>query len=96
MLGWVGHENQWRGSAAPYAGRFEDMNTLYTTTNEDEARQIIDEYRINYIFVGSLERSTYGTTGGLDKFESMPVAFESGDVKIYAATGTTGEAEATR
>jgi len=88
VIGWVGHENQWRGSSAPYAGRFEDINTLYTTTNEDEARQIIDEYGITYIFVGTLERSTYGPSGGLDKFESMPLLFESGDVKIYGATGT--------
>jgi len=94
IIGWVGHENQWRGSAEPYAGRFEDVNTLYTTTDAAEAQQILEKYDVTYVYVGQLERQQYEGSGGLAKFEAMPVMFQAGEVTIYRATGLTGEAEA--
>jgi uncharacterized membrane protein len=94
IVGWVGHENQWRGSTAPYAGRFEDVEKLYRTTDMNEARQILEKYGVTYVYVGTLEQQQYGASGGLAKFEALPVMFQSGDVTIYRATGLTGEAEA--
>jgi uncharacterized membrane protein len=94
IVGWVGHENQWRGSAEPYAGRFEDVQALYTTQDLSEANTILEKYDVTYVYVGPLEISEYGGSGGLAKFEALPVMFQSGDVTIYRATGLTGEAEA--
>jgi uncharacterized membrane protein len=94
VVGWVGHENQWRGSTEPYAGRFEDMQELYTTQDLTRVREIVEKYDVTYIYVGTLEISEYGGSGGLAKFEALPVMFQSGEVTIYRATGLTGEAEA--
>jgi YYY domain-containing protein len=94
IIGWVGHENQWRGSSEPYAGRFEDVSTLYTTTDAAQARQILEKYGVTYVYVGQFERQQYEASGGLAKFEEMPVMFQAGEVTIYRATGLTGEAEA--
>ncbi|MEX0750990.1 MAG: DUF2298 domain-containing protein, partial [Dehalococcoidia bacterium] len=104
IVGWVGHENQWRGSAEPYAGRFEDVGTLYTTSDITQARQILEKYDVTYVYVGQLERTEYESSGGLAKFEAMPVMFQSNEprenpgdppeVTIYRATGLTGDAEA--
>jgi uncharacterized membrane protein len=94
IVGWIGHENQWRGSPEPYAGRFEDVNTLYSTTDMAQARDILTRYGVTYVYVGQLERQQYESSGGLAKFESMPVMFQSGEVTIYRATGLTGEVEA--
>jgi uncharacterized membrane protein len=94
IIGWVGHENQWRGSSEPYAGRFEDVSTLYTTTDPAQAVQILDKYDVTYVYVGQFERQQYEASGGLAKFEEMPVMFQAGEVTIYRATGLTGEAEA--
>ncbi|HET6615821.1 MAG TPA: DUF2298 domain-containing protein, partial [Dehalococcoidia bacterium] len=94
IVGWVGHENQWRGSTDPYAGRFEDVEKLYRTQDINEARQILEKYGVTYVYVGQLEQQQYGGSGGLAKFEAMPVMFQSGEVTIYRATGLTGEAEA--
>ena len=34
ILGWLGHEDQWReGKCKPCAGRFEDVNNLYKSTD---------------------------------------------------------------
>jgi len=93
IVGWVGHENQWRGSADPYAGRFEDVQRLYQTQNMAEAQQILQKYDVTYVYVGQLERQQYDASGGLAKFQALPVMFQSGVVTIYRATGLAGEAE---
>jgi YYY domain-containing protein len=92
VLGWPGHEDQWRGSVAPRAGRFEDLERLWRSTSIDEARQIVDKYGITHIYVGSLERSTYGgVEGALEKFSEFPVAFQTEGVIVYQAEGVTPE-----
>jgi uncharacterized membrane protein len=91
ILGWGGHEDQWRGgSSKARAGRFEDVNTLYKTTDPAAMNDILKKYGVTYVYVGPLERSTYGDAG-LEKFKSMPAVFQSGTVTIYRASITTGE-----
>jgi uncharacterized membrane protein len=97
VIGWVGHENQWRGSgAAAVEGRFQDVDRLYRTTNLDEARQIIDKYGVTYIYVGDFERQLYGSEPqALAKFSEFQVAFTSGGVTVYRAEGMAAEASTT-
>ena len=50
--------------------------------NWDDARSVIDQYDIKYIFVGNLERNTYNLFE--EKFRQLlPVAYEQGSVTIY-------------
>jgi len=58
VLGWTGHEVQWRGSYEPQGTRFDDINRLYTTANWEETQDIIERYNIRYIYIGSLERTS--------------------------------------
>jgi YYY domain-containing protein len=88
-IGWPGHEQQWRckaGSSCPILeGRFEDIERLYRTTDEEEARAILDKYGIHFVFVGSLERETYPEEG-LAKFDGMlPVAYQDAGATVYRA-----------
>jgi uncharacterized membrane protein len=97
VLGWVGHENQWRGesSAATVGSRQSDLQQLYCTRSWSEARAILDRYNIRYIIVGSLERSNYvpdseQCPSGLieAKFQrSLGTAFQAGGVMIYEYAG---------
>ncbi len=83
VLGWPGHESQWRGGAEEMGSRQKDIEILYTTPSWNMAEAIIRQYNIKYIYVGSLERSTYRVN--MDKFERfLPVVFEQGNVTIYA------------
>lgn len=85
VIGWQGHEDQWRGGRCqPCAGRFQDVQNLYQTADMNVADGIIKKYGITYIVVGDLERQQYGGPG-LEKFASLPVAFQSGAVTIYRA-----------
>jgi YYY domain-containing protein len=96
VLGWGGHEDQWRGGTAEArAGRFEDVEALYRASDLVAVEQITRKYGVSYIYVGDLERSTYGDAA-LEKFRTLPVAFESGSVAIYHAPGRTGDIEANR
>jgi YYY domain-containing protein len=91
ILGWGGHEDQWRGgSSEARAGRFEDVTELYSTDDLNRAKDILQKYSVTYVYVGGLERQTY-PAGGIDKFKSLPVAYQGGTVTIYRATTLTGE-----
>jgi uncharacterized membrane protein len=82
VLGWPGHESQWRGTYKPQGSRQNDMETLYSTRSWNEAASIIAKYDIRYIVVGRLERRAYPVE--MDKFEAhLPAVFRQGETVIY-------------
>ncbi|QRN83269.1 hypothetical protein JR338_00480 [Chloroflexota bacterium] len=82
VLGWPGHEGQWRGSYDEVGNREADIRTLYETADWETALSIIRLYDIRYIFVGSLENSAYAINPA--KFEqNLDLGFAQGNVKIY-------------
>ena len=87
VLGWAGHELQWRGSHEPLSGRSEDIATIYKTEDAQEARRLLDKYGVDYVYVGDRERQAYGEAG-LAKFdEFMDPAFRQGSVTVYRRGG---------
>jgi len=101
VLGWVGHENQWRGDTAPQAigERQADLERLFCGRDWEETRAILEQYNIRYIFVGDLERAAYqaGTDAcplGLmdEKFQRyLQPVFDAGPVTIFVYNGTDNE-----
>jgi YYY domain-containing protein len=82
VLGWPGHEGQWRGGGEEMGSRESDIQKLYETHNWDEAKSILDQYDIKYVYVGNLERNSYKLFE--EKFnQHLPVAFNQGSVTIY-------------
>ncbi|MEL7625830.1 MAG: DUF2298 domain-containing protein [Anaerolineaceae bacterium] len=82
ILGWIGHEAQWRGGYEEIGSRQSDLRTLYSTADWSQAESLIDLYNIRYIVVGTLERQTYQ----LDetKFEeNMNKVFDTATVDIF-------------
>ena len=59
VLGWVGHESQWRGGGNAMGNRQADLARLFCSRDPEEILAIIHQYQISYIFLGDLERSTY-------------------------------------
>ncbi len=82
VLGWIGHERQWRGGGEEIGSRQGDLERLYTTTSWEETSQIIDQYGITYIVVGNLERTTYNLHENKFIRNLVPI-FEQGSVIIY-------------
>jgi YYY domain-containing protein len=92
VLGWTGHEGQWRGGYAEMGSRESDIARLYCAPNWPETQAIIDQYSIRYIVLGDLERATYvaGSTNcpsGLSEgkfLRYLQPAFQQGSITIYA------------
>jgi YYY domain-containing protein len=83
LLGWAGHENQWRGSYEIQSVREPDIETIYNTLDPNEALTLLDKYDSIYVYVGPLERSAYDPRA-LEKFRRvMDVVYEQGGVTIY-------------
>jgi len=87
LLGWAGHEYQWRGRSTTEPGlRDPVVQDIYTapTWEGSNASLLLDEYDVELIYVGSLERSAYGNGGNFDKFqERLEVAYQNSSVTIY-------------
>jgi len=84
VLGWGGHEVQWRGNADLQGSRQGDIQRLYETTSWEEAAELLDRYEIQYVYVGPLELSTYVRLNE-DKFETfMNKIYDNGVVRIYS------------
>ena len=82
VLGWYGHELQWRGNDAGFRDRPKDIEAMYTTEDKRQVMDIFKKYEVAYVFVGSLERSKYPR--GIAGFQSyMDIAFQNPGVTIY-------------
>jgi uncharacterized membrane protein len=94
VLGWVGHENQWRGGDNPTGSRQSDLQRLYCSRDWKESRDILERYDIRYVMVSPLERSTYKADASLcplgvvdTKFQrNLTTAFQLGQVTVYEYT----------
>lgn len=90
VLGWPGHEGQWRGGYEEQGSREQDMRLLYQTSDWETTRFILDQYAIEYVYLGDLERVSYSPVFDA-KFDAfMDLVFENGSTKIYARRGDIG------
>lgn len=82
VIGWTGHEVQWRGSTRDFGGREADVARIYESQSISEVKALLLKYKVSYVYVGYLEMEKY--RGDFDKFaQFMDVAFENEGVAIY-------------
>ena len=92
VIGWKWHQEQQRwGYQSEVDHRIRDVNQIYNTINEDRARELIEKYKIEYIYVGPLEK-VYYSPESLEKFDRMSdstldIVFRSDNVIIYRVRG---------
>ena len=83
ILGWPGHEHQWRGSTELLDGRAEDVAQIYQSQDADTLRPLLEKYNIRYIYLGSRERAAYDISQ-LPEFDGiLQTAFQQDGVIIY-------------
>lgn len=87
LLGWDGHESQWRGEAygEMAEGRPEALEGIYRNSSQEQLQAVLDQWRIDYVVVGPAERVQYGIAPGVEDRlgQVMELAFQSGDFRIY-------------
>ena len=87
VLGWLGHQQQWRGGdpavLAQLGPRCADVDTIYSTTDAAIARTLLAKYGVAYIYVGALEQRIYAAES-LDKFSALgDMVFQQDEVTIF-------------
>ncbi len=91
VLGWQGHELQWRGSSEPFAGRAEDVAAIYSGQDPLQARRLLESYGVRYIYLGSREREKYGVSSLSHYGDFLKTAFELDDVVVYEFSNSTDQ-----
>ncbi|MGH2495221.1 MAG: DUF2298 domain-containing protein [Ktedonobacteraceae bacterium] len=95
LMGWLGHEYQWRVNwlnnvynAADFYKRGTDINAIYTSTDARTVLGLLQHYQVKYLYVGSLEVTTY-TGSDLGRFRQfMPIVYSAYGVTIYEVPGS--------
>jgi YYY domain-containing protein len=82
VLGWPGHESQWRGGSDQQGTRQQDIQTLYSTPTWSTAESILRQYDVRYVYIGSLERTAY-TLNEVKFQRHLETVFHQGNVVIY-------------
>ena len=92
LLGWRNHEDQWRGGEPEVRAKLDDIyndaTTIFTTTDTNRARELLDKYGVDYVYVGPVEQQLAAAKGAppeaLSKFGSfMDRAWSTEGVTIY-------------
>lgn len=87
LLGWDGHELQWRGKryGELAAGRPEAIDQIYRTARGPALIGLMEAWDITYIYVGPRERDRYKLTdASLARFEeALWKIYENDTVRIY-------------
>ncbi len=87
VLGWVGHEMQWRGgdpkALAELGPRCIAVDTIYRSGDLNRIRSLIEQYDIDYIYVGGLERERYPTESLAILAQVGNIVFAQDEVVIY-------------
>ena len=92
VLGWPGHESQWRGGGEEMGSRFADVQLLYETGDWTETSRLLDGYNVRYVVVGNLERTTYKVNE--EKFNQMlTMVYRNEEVTIYEVSANAGASE---
>jgi YYY domain-containing protein len=100
VLGWDAHESQQR-YPSDVAARVPDVQTIYATTDANQALELLHKYHVRYVYLGQLERNAcvpYGQptvplpAASINKFTTMvgtslKVVYQNQYVTIYEVVG---------
>lgn len=83
VLGWPGHEVQWRGGATEIGSRESDVQAIYSLPDWTATAALLDRYGVDYVYIGPMERARYSQAVG-DKFaQHLPAVFSNSEVSVY-------------
>jgi YYY domain-containing protein len=79
ILGWGNHQNIWRdGTWKMVNERSGHVRQAYTSNHPDQIRSVLDQYGIEYVFYGRLERDQYPNSSP-DNFAFLEKVMETRD-----------------
>lgn len=83
VIGWGGHEINWRTEPSEINRRWNDVGRIYSSKDMNEVTTLLKKYNVSYIYFGEAEAKKYSPR----LFESNPdqfvKVFEYGDVVVF-------------
>jgi YYY domain-containing protein len=85
LLGWEGHQLQWRGDTAVQEPRKPVIERIYGSATGAELQGLLNQWQIDYVLVGDLERQVYGVTSQSEArlAQIMDLVYDGDGVRIY-------------
>jgi len=90
LLGWGGHELQWRGNYDEPGRREPLIQIVYEGRDLDRIPAIVEEFGIDYLIVGPKERQQYHITPAIEKayLRLWEPVFTAGPYTVYRWKGS--------
>lgn len=83
LLGWANHQYQWRGRTPEPPIREQAIQQIYSNPDWLTARDYLQQYQVQYVYVGTIERRKYSPEGIAKFAQFMDVAYQNESVIIY-------------
>ena len=84
VLGWYVHEWLWRNDVADLNEKSGDVELIYTSKDQKQVEELLEEYEVEYVFVGSCERSKYGENLNNEMMQNIgDIVFETDNSQTY-------------
>jgi uncharacterized membrane protein len=85
VIGWAGHEINWRfPNRSEIDRRLSDVGRIYTSGDIREVEGLLKKYDISYVYFGEAETNRFGRQGLFDEYPGrFRKVFEYGDVVVY-------------
>jgi uncharacterized membrane protein len=85
-MGWANHEGLWRSNDPEIGARAAYVRAFYSAPNPALATRFIQDFQIQFIVLGNLERRTYPAA---DAFTSLPFVSQvfPGGTAVYRVFG---------
>jgi uncharacterized membrane protein len=83
VLGWPGHERQWRGATPEPGIREPAVSAIYNPESWEQTAALLDQYEVTHVYFGRLERETYDPQAEAIFDQNLEVAYQNNSVKIY-------------
>ena len=94
VLGWAGHEKNWRNGANTINERWYEVPRVYTSSDVDTVNGILDKYNVEYIYVGGVEKERYGGRDArklfMDNQDRFRLVYFNPNVHIYQVVRPVG------
>jgi len=83
--GWYTHEWLWRNDTSELNSRIAEIEEIYTSADRERVCELIEKYRIEYIFVGKYEREKYPSINEMLLTSLGKIVYRgtNGDVPAY-------------
>jgi YYY domain-containing protein len=85
VIGWAGHEINWRfPNRSEIDRRWTDVDMIYTSGDIREVEGLLKKYDVSYVYFGEAEANRFRRQGIFDEYPGrFRKVFEYGDVVVY-------------